>query len=105
MWSLRMTMDLPAGVLRLRPGAAAGQKGVGSIDRTAGYTGICAHALGDRPSTRPDGDQGLCLEDFLPGEKIEIDVVIQRAVDALGVFVMEGLDKAMNQFNVGVKGE
>jgi peptidyl-tRNA hydrolase len=39
------------------------------------------------------------LHDFDPGQIADLNDVLDRAVKALIVFVTEGLDKAMNNFN------
>jgi PTH1 family peptidyl-tRNA hydrolase len=99
-------MDLPAGLLRLRPGGgSAGQKGVGSIIERLGTQGFARMRMGiGHPPGQMDA-KDYVLEDFLSAEKMEVEAAIQRAVEAAGVFITAGLDKAMNQFNVGVKGE
>jgi peptidyl-tRNA hydrolase len=39
------------------------------------------------------------LQDFPKSEKELLDLTLNRAVDAILIFVRDGLDKAMNQYN------
>ena len=98
-------LDLPLGVLRLRPGGgASGQKGVASIIQKLGTQDFARVRLG---ISRPPGQMDpvdYVLENFLPNEEKLRDIVIKEAVEAIQVFVREGLSMAMNKYNGDVSG-
>ena len=98
-------LDLPLGVLRLRPGGgASGQRGVASITQKLGTQDFARVRLG---ISRPPGQMDpvdYVLEKFLPNEEKLRDIVIKEAVEAIQVFVREGLSMAMNKYNGDVSG-
>ena len=98
-------LDLPLGVLRLRPGGgASGQRGVASIIQKLGTQDFPRVRLG---ISRPPGQMDpvdYVLEKFLPSEKTLRDIVIKESVSAIQVFVREGLNAAMNRYNGDVSG-
>lgn len=93
-------VDLPLGILRLRPaGGSAGQKGMGSIIQILGTDEFPRLRIG---TGRPPGSMEAAdyvLQDF-PSDEIELlDVTLNRAVDAILTFLQHGLEHAMNLFN------
>lgn len=99
-------IDLPFGVLRLRPGGgSAGQKGVQSIIERLGTQEFPRMRFGiGRPSgTR--GGAGYVLKNFSPEEQKELVVLIDQAVSAARLFITDGLDAAMNRYNGSQLGE
>jgi len=93
-------IDLPLGTIRLRPsGGSAGQNGMKSIIQHLGTEDFPRLRIG---IGRPPGVKSAAnyvLKDF-KGEDLEtINVVLDRAAEAVEVFVKEGLEKAMNRFN------
>jgi PTH1 family peptidyl-tRNA hydrolase len=93
-------VDLPYGILRLRPGGgSAGQKGMRSIQERLGAEDFPRLRFGiGRPPGRMDAADYV-LQDFDRGEAAELPAVLDRAVDAILMFVCEGLEKAMNLYN------
>jgi PTH1 family peptidyl-tRNA hydrolase len=93
-------VDLPLGVLRLRPqGGSAGQKGMKSIIERLGTNQFPRLRLGvDRPPGRMDA-AAYVLQDFSSAQEELLAVTLERAVDAVLVFATEGLEVAMNQYN------
>lgn len=93
-------VDLPLGVLRLRPdGGSAGQKGMASIIERLGTQSFPRLRLGiGRPPGRMDA-ASYVLQDFTLAEREILEPTLERAVDAILVFVTEGLNAAMNRFN------
>ncbi|MBN1146947.1 MAG: aminoacyl-tRNA hydrolase [Anaerolineales bacterium] len=93
-------VDLPLGVLRLRPqGGSAGQKGMASIIERLGTNQFPRLRLGvDRPPGRMDA-AAYVLQDFTSAQEELLAVTLERAVDAVLVFVTQGLEAAMNQYN------
>ena len=96
-------VDLPLGVLRLRAeGSSAGQKGMASIIDRLGSQEFPRLRIGiGRPPGRMDAADYV-LQDFSPGEIELIETALDRAVEAVLVFVTDGLDAAMNRYNGSV---
>ena len=93
-------LDLPFGVLRLRPdGGAGGQKGVKSTIEHLGTQDFPRLRLGiGRPPGRMDA-AAYVLQDFAKGDEQILSETLERAADSVLTFIDFGLDKAMNQFN------
>jgi peptidyl-tRNA hydrolase, PTH1 family len=96
-------VDLPFGTLRLRPGGgSAGQKGMKSIQEQLGSEAFPRLRFG---VGRPPGQMQAAdyvLQDFSRGEAILLPQLLVRAVDAILIYVLEGLDKAMNLYNSSI---
>ncbi len=96
-------LDLPVGVIRLRPGGgSAGQKGVASTINKVGTQNFPRLRIG---IGRPPGQMAAAdyvLQNFSKADQEIIDPTIVRAVEAIKVFIRDGLDAAMNQFNTSV---
>jgi len=93
---------LPLGQLRLgRSGSAGGHQGLQSVIDGLGTEGFPRLRLGVRGDNfRPDEDLAdFVLERFSKAERPAVDEAIERASEALSVFVEDGLDAAMNRFN------
>jgi peptidyl-tRNA hydrolase, PTH1 family len=93
-------VDLPLGQIRIRPdGGSAGQKGMGSIIERLGTQQFPRLRLGiGRPPGRMDA-ASYVLQDFSKQEVEALQETFGRAVDAVQLFVTQGLNTAMNQFN------
>ena len=52
----------------------------------------------DRPPGRMDA-AAYVLQDFTPAEEELLTTILERGADAVLVFVSQGLEAAMNQFN------
>lgn len=96
-------LDLPVGVIRLRPGGgSAGQKGVASTIHKVGTQNFPRLRIG---IGRPPGQMSAAdyvLQDFSKADQEIINPTIDRAVEAVKVFIRDGLEAAMNQFNASV---
>ncbi len=94
-------MDLPLGVIRLRPfGGAGGHNGMRSIIQRLGSNQFPRLRVGiDRPPGRMD-PAAYVLQDFSPEEEALMVQVRARAVEALEMWLAQGIDAAMNAFNV-----
>ena len=93
-------VDLPIGSLRLRPsGGSAGQKGMQSIIERVGTEEFPRLRIG---TGRPPGRQEAAdyvLQDF-PTQDIELlEEALNRAVEAVLIFIQDGLERAMNLYN------
>ncbi len=93
-------LDLPPGTIRIRPdGGSAGQKGMTSILERLGTDDFPRIRLGiGRPPGQMEAPDYV-LQDFSKGDQALINETLNRAVEAVLVFVAEGLDMAMNKYN------
>ena len=92
--------NLPLGQLRVRPtGAAGGNNGLADVIRQMGGDDVPRLRIGIGPT--PDGwdPADFVLGRFSSRERTEIDLQIARASDAVRLWVSQGVDAAMNQFN------
>jgi len=92
-------IDLPLGKLRIRPNGSAGtHNGMRSIISTLGNENFPRLRVGIGSA-----DQGrlrdYVLDAFTAEEKPVVDRAVERAVDALVLFVRGDLRRAMTQFN------
>jgi peptidyl-tRNA hydrolase, PTH1 family len=96
-------VDLPLGRLRFRTnGSAAGHNGIRSLISSLGSDEFPRLKVGISPADgRPAGERmvGHVLGKFRPEEQPALQVVIQRAADAVLSAVDRGLEAAMNVFN------
>ena len=93
---------LPLGTLRLRArGSAGGQKGMASIISSLGTTEIPRLRLGVRGErySRQRDLADYVLEPFAKEERDVFDESVERAVDALRVWLSDGIDAAMKRAN------
>lgn len=96
-------IDLPLGALRLRArGSAGGQKGLRSVIAHLGTTEfprLRVGIRGDRYSRQRElGD--YVLEPFAKGEREQVKDSVGRAVEALRLWLTQGIDAAMRRANV-----
>jgi PTH1 family peptidyl-tRNA hydrolase len=92
-------LDLPLGKMRLRPqGSAGGHHGMESIIARIGTSDFARLRVGiGRPN--PDDDIDHVLGVFNHAERAAMDETFACAVEAIEVWVREGIDNAMNKFN------
>jgi PTH1 family peptidyl-tRNA hydrolase len=99
-------VNLPLGRLRARErGSAGGHNGFKSV---AAHLGTDAFARMRVGVGRGDGRRDLAdhvLATFDRDEQPVIDEAIQRAADAVALFVSEGMAAVMNRFNPAVEDE
>ena len=93
-------VDLPLESIRIRPnGGAGGHKGVASIIERLGTNEFPRLRLGiGRPPGRKNAAAHV-LQNFTKEENVFLEVTLERAVDAVLVFVSAGLETAMNKYN------
>lgn len=96
-------LDLPYGTLRLRPrGGAGGQRGMGSIMAKLNTQDFARLRVGiGRPSGRMDPSDYV-LHDFDPPEEEILPEVLASAVDAIRMFLKDGIERAMSECNGSV---
>lgn len=99
-------VDLPFGRIRMRPGGgSAGQKGIASIIERFGTSEFPRMRLGiGRPPGRGEA-ASYVLRDFSSEEEEFLGEFLDRASEAVLVFVTDGLTNAMNQYNSQVDWE
>ncbi len=97
-------LDLPVGTLRLRPGGgSAGQKGVESTIQKIGTPNFPRLRIGiGRPPGQMDA-AAYVLQDFSKADQEILFPTLDRAVEAVKVFLLNGLEAAMNQFNGSIQ--
>ena len=93
-------LDLPFGNLRLRPeGGTGGHKGMDSIMNRLGTREFPRLRVGiGRPPGRMD-PADFVLHDFDPPQQELLPQALDRAVQAMRAFVLEGVEPAMTMFN------
>lgn len=92
--------NLPLGKLRLRAaGSAGGQKGLADIIRQLGADQVPRLRIGIGSPDSSGAD--YVLSKFDKRDQDEILVTIAQAADAAVCWAVEGIDKAMNQYNRG----
>ena len=93
-------LDLPVGVLKVKNGGGlAGHNGLRSIKSHLHSDAFLRVRIGvGKPVSKEHGVDHV-LKKFSKSERTEIDVVIERAADAVECIVSDGIDVAMNHFN------
>jgi len=92
-------LDLPLGTIRLRPeGGSGGHKGMRSIIEALGSQAFPRLRVG---IGRPPGNDAVSyvLNDFTADERITLESVYEKVVAAVGLFLREGIEAAMNAYN------
>jgi len=93
-------LDLPLGTLRLREnGGSAGHKGMTSIIEQLGFNDFPRLRLGiGRPAGRMPVEDYV-LQNFTEKEEDLLSTLLDRSVEAVDVFIKNGVNVAMTQFN------
>ena len=97
-------INLPLAKLRIRrSGSSGGQKGLENIIQQLGTPDVprLRIGVGQPPNGRDAAD--YVLDRFGKAEMKEIEVAVRNAADAVEVWISDGVDRAMNRFNVGCK--
>jgi len=93
-------LDLPVARLRVRArGSAGGHRGIQSIIEQLGSTEFSRVRVGiGRP---PDGVEVISyVLEPLDAEPLQaFDAIVERAANAVGVFIQVGIERAMQEFN------
>ena len=92
-------LDLPLGKLRMRSrGSAGGHHGMESIIARIGTSDFPRLRVGiGRPD--PNADVDHVLGNFDADERVLMDETFARAIEAIDVWLRDGISKAMNRFN------
>ncbi len=99
-------IDLPLGTIRIRPGGGSGgQKGLASTIEKLGTQDFPRMRIG---IGRPSGSQeaaGYVLQEFSNSDEKVLQNVLPQAVEAIKVFVADGLEAAMTRYNGNITKE
>jgi PTH1 family peptidyl-tRNA hydrolase len=92
--------ELPLGALKVKAkGSDGGHNGLASIIEKLGTRDVARLRLGiGRDGTR-DELSDYVLSVFSKEERPEFAKVLERAVEAMSVWIYEGIDRCMNRFN------
>ena len=93
-------LDLPQGVIRVRPrGSSGGHRGLTSIVEHLGTREFPRLRVGiGRPPGRMD-PKAYVLQDFDAREQETMDEVYERVLGAVEAVIQEGIKETMNRFN------
>lgn len=93
-------LDLPLGTIRLRPlGGSGGHRGLKSVIDKLGSPEFPRMRLGiGRPPGRMD-PADFVLSSFSKDEQPVVELQLNRAIDCIESYLLEGIDTAMNRFN------
>lgn len=93
-------LDLPFGTVRIRQsGGSSGQKGVKSIIEQLGTEDFPRMRIGiGRPPGKVDSVDFI-LDEFKPVERDDLEIILKNCVDAIEVFIHDGIEKAMTLYN------
>ena len=97
-------INLPLAKLRMRrTGSSGGQKGLENVIQQLGTPDVprLRIGVGQPPNGRDAAD--YVLDRFGKAEMKEIEVAVRSAADAVETWVSDGVEKAMNRFNIGCK--
>jgi len=94
-------IDLPLGKLKIsKNSGAGGHKGVDSIINNLGKNDFIRFKIGICPEKgKPKSVESFVIKKFTKEELETIGETIKKTSDALNLFIKEGLEKTMNQFN------
>jgi len=94
-------IDLPLGKLKIsKNSGAGGHKGVDSIINNLGKNDFIRFKIGICPEKgKPKSVESFVIKKFIKEELETIGETIKKTSDALNLFIKEGLEKTMNQFN------
>ncbi|MDD2696593.1 MAG: aminoacyl-tRNA hydrolase [Candidatus Pacebacteria bacterium] len=94
-------IDIPLGKIRIvKNRGAAGHKGVESIIKEINSQNFIRLRIGIKPEKgKPKNPENFVLQNFNKKEEKILEEVIKKTVQAVEVFLKEGLERAMNEFN------
>jgi PTH1 family peptidyl-tRNA hydrolase len=95
-------LDIPYGALRLKVGGGeSGHNGLRSLAKSLGSKDFFRVRVGiGRPPGRQD-PADFVLRDFTTTERKELELVVDRAADAVEAIIVHGLEPAQNVFHAG----
>ena len=99
-------LNLPTGKLRLRHnGSDGGQNGLKSVAQMIGTKEYARLRFGvgapEKAERQERGSAAYVLRPFAAEELPVVEAAVSRACDCIELFVQDGVQAAMNQFNAG----
>jgi PTH1 family peptidyl-tRNA hydrolase len=96
-------LDLPFGTIRIRQnGGSSGQKGMKSIIEHLGTEDFPRMRVGiGRPPGKMDS-VNFILDKFKSGEQEDMSIILNYCVDAIEIFIKDGIEKAMTNYNKNI---
>ena len=92
-------IDLETGKIKIvTERGSAGHKGVESIIQNIGNAGLIRFRIGIGSEQKQEAMK-IVLKNFSPDEQKIIEKTILKTSDALDLFIKEGLEKTMNEYN------
>ena len=92
-------IDLPGGKMKIiEERGSAGHKGVESIVKNIGNEGLIRFRIGIGGQNDVKAMK-VVLKNFSKEEQKLIDETIKKTTDAVGLFMKDGLEKTMNEYN------
>jgi peptidyl-tRNA hydrolase, PTH1 family len=93
-------IEIPLGMLRIRPhGSAGGHNGMKSIIGALETDDFVRLRMGVQPDRRVEDYVSYLLRPFRPAETKLVAEMLDLACEAVRVILSEGVQKAMNRFN------
>lgn len=94
-------IDLPLGKLKIsKDSGAGGHKGIESMINNLGTKDFVRFKIGICPEKgKPKSVESFVIKSFTKEEQEIIGAAVVKTSDALDLFVKEGLEKTMNQYN------
>ena len=93
-------LALPCGKIRLRAGGSSGgHNGLKDIERALGTSQYPRLRIGIDPPPPPMAGKDYVLGRWSPEQKLKITGAIERACDAIELWIDKGTQAAMNRFN------
>lgn len=93
-------LDLPLGALKLKAGGGfAGHNGLKSLRQYLGTAEFARVRLGVGKPPRPGAGANWVLKPATGADRVELDVVVAEAADAVLDVIAQGIDEAMNRWN------
>lgn len=110
LWVIHDDLDLPLGKIKIRTGGGtAGHHGLESIVKHLGATDFVRFRLGigkprghdkwQKVNVKRKEIEDYVLSEFLPQERDEARIMVQKIIEAIIFARQFGLEKAMNKFN------
>ena len=92
-------IDLPVGKMKIvKERGSAGHKGVESIIKAIGNDNLIRIRIGIAPQNDVKAKE-IVLKNFSKEEQEEINKIILKTAEAIGLLRDQGLEKAMNEYN------